>query len=277
MRFRRRPRNWRGIAPLLPEGTSLSPEEYEDWRDLHTWDPGRDSDLSIEHDLTAADWIGPLLAHGSFTVSMTAPRGYEAYARIFFPFERTGLDPDGRWWREQIRWTDLARANGWVAHPLMERETITCTAPAPAEPERCSWSLSPEQQHTLLGVLARHTTSTMGWFLLWDGFGNLSERAFGPRVPRLVHPMRNYYLLRGPLGSYRQFPDDPSYWWPDDRAWCLSTDTDFSWSYLAGSRECVDEVLQTPVADAMETVPDNPARSGMDTVNDPHGRVPRSP
>jgi len=277
MRFRRRVPSWRGIAPLLPEDTFLTPEEYEGWRDLHTWDPGRDSDLAIDHDLSAAEWIGPLLTPGSFTVGMTAPRDYEAYARIFFPFERTGLESDGQWSSEQIRWIDLARTNGWVAHALMERETITSTSGTPVEPEHCSRSLSPEQQAALLAILARYTTSTMGWFLLWDGFGNLSERAFGPRVPKLVHHVRNYFLLRGPLGSYGQFPDDPSYWWPDDRAWCLCTDTDFSWSYLAGSRECVDEVLRTPVADAMETVADNPACSGMDTVNDPQGRVPRLP
>ncbi len=251
-------------------------QEYEEWRHLHTWDPGRDSDLSIVHDLTAAHWIGPLLTPGSFNVSMTAPQGYEAFARIFFPFEHGSLGSDGQWSNTQIRWTDLARANGWVAHALMERETIAHTSETPAVPDSCSWSLSPEQQEMLQAILGRHTTSTMGWFLLWEGFGNLNEKAFGPRVPKVVHDQRSYFLLRGPLDSYRQFPDDPSYWWPDDRAWCLSTDTDFSWSYLAGTRGCVDEVLQAPIADAWETVPDNPARSGMDIVNDPTGAVPRS-
>lgn len=159
----------------------------------------------------------------------------------------------------------------------MESETITDAASSHAEPDRCSGSLSPEQTEALMAVRPRHTSSTTGWFLLWDGFADLSERAFGPRVPKLVHDMRSYFLLRGPLGAYRQFGHGPSFWWPDDSAWCLSTDTDFSWSYLAAGRRCIDEVLRTPVADAIETVPGHPARSGMDTVNDPRGRVPRSP
>ncbi len=69
--------------------------------------------------------------------------------------------------------------------------------------------------------------------------------------------MRDYYLLRGPLGCYGDF-DPPNYWWPDDRSW-------------------IDEVLATPVIDALATRPENPAHSGMDTINDPHGTVPRSP
>ena len=48
-------------------------------------------------------------------------------------------------------------------------------------------------------------------------------------VPKVSHAMRNFY--GGPLDSYSLFTNDPSYWWPDDRSWCLCTDTEFSWSY----------------------------------------------
>ena len=65
--------------------------------------------------------------------------------------------------------------------------------------------------------------------------------------------MRNYYLLRGSLDSYAHFSNDHGYWWPDDRTWCLCTDTDCSWSYLAARRECIDEVLAVVVIDAVET------------------------
>jgi hypothetical protein len=89
--------------------------------------------------------------------------------------------------------------------------------------------------------------------------------------------MRDFYLLRGPLSSCSQLSDNPSYWWPDDRSWCLCTDTDVQWSFLAGSRECVDEVLAQPIMDAVETQPENPARAGMGIINDPDGNVPRTP
>jgi hypothetical protein len=88
--------------------------------------------------------------------------------------------------------------------------------------------------------------------------------------------MRSYFLLRGPLSGYGDFPHAPSYWWPDDRAWCVCTDTGFEWAYLAGSAGCVAEVIASPVIDALATEPGNPAVSGMDVINDPDGSVLRS-
>lgn len=93
---------------------------------------------------------------------------------------------------------------------------------------------------------------------------------------RHPHPARSFYLLRGPLGSYGEFPWAPNYWWPDDRAWCVSTDVDFDCAYVAGSAACVEEILAHPVIDALATKPENPARSGMDIINDPDGIAPRS-
>jgi len=142
-----------------------------------------------------------------------------------------------------------------------------------------AWSPSPESglviESDLLPILTRHTTSEHSWFLLWDGFGDLNERVFRPQ-PRVRHPMRDFYLLSGALNAYRNLLHDPNYWWPDDRAWCLCTDTDFCWAYIAGTAACIREVLSVPELDAYETNPANPARSGMDVINDPHGTVPRT-
>jgi len=79
--------------------------------------------------------------------------------------------------------------------------------------------------------------------------------------------MRNYYLLRAPLDAIGEFPEDPDYWWPEDYAWCLAGDTDSTWAYLAGSEVCVNEVLDTPVLDAVRTEPTNPAFFEMDRIN----------
>jgi hypothetical protein len=251
----------------------MSDDEYEDWYASHAWNPARYPDLTIEPDLTPAAWLEPLLVPQSFEVWMTAPQGYEAYARIFFPYDRSGVDGNGEWYEEHVRWADLATANGRTVHALMEQETITGERNDGGQWTR---NLSPGQFDALLPTLARHTSSSHGWFLLWEGFGNLNDQVFNDMVPKVSHSMRDYYLLRGPLGAYTHFSNDPNYWWPDDRAWCLCTDTDFTWSYMAGARECVDEVLALPVMDAVETKPDYPARSGMDVINDPDGTIPRS-
>jgi hypothetical protein len=143
MRFRRR--TWRGIAPLLPLGTTVSDKEYSAWYEEHAWDPSRFTNLTIESDLTPAEWLEPLLVPQSFEVWMTAPQGYEAYARIFFPFNRSSLDEMGEWQEQHVRWTDLAQTNGKVAHALMEQETISRSSTGEdAHDDQCAWNLSPD-------------------------------------------------------------------------------------------------------------------------------------
>lgn len=238
-------------------------------------DPSRETGAVVQSDLAPAAWIEPLLVPKSFEVRMTVPQGFDAYARIFYPFMGESTVIDGVIHEENVTWTQLARRNGRVAHALMEQETIAAGPDGQPEPVMTCGSLAPEQLDALLPILTRHTSSRDGWFLHWGGFGDLSERALSDQ-PMVRHSMREFYLFAGPLGAYRDFADDPSYWWPQDRAWCVCTDVDFNWAYLAGSAGCVAEVLAAPVIDAIATKPDNPARSGMDVINDPGQIVPRS-
>jgi hypothetical protein len=245
---------------------------YERWRDARSWDPSRETELVVQGDLAPAAWLEPLLVPGSFEVRMTVPQGFEAYARIFFPFVGADIVQDGVVaGQERVTWAEVARRNGRVAHALMEQETIGGGS------ETCCGELADEQLGALLRVLARHTSSPGAWFLLWDGFGGLNKRAFNYHGPKVRHPMRDYYLLRGPLACYGDFPHNPGYWWPDDRSWCWCTDIDFGWGYLAGSAACIEEVVAVPAIDALSARPDDPACSGMDIINDPGGTVARSP
>jgi hypothetical protein len=242
---------------------------------MHGWDPSRETSLVIQSDLAPATWIEPLLVPRSFEVRMTVPQGFDAYARIFYPFLGESIVVNGADREEHVTWTQLAQRNGRIAHALMEQETIAVGPDGAARSETSYGSLAPEQFDALLAILARHTSSRDGWFLHWEGFGDLSERALSGQ-PMVQHSMREFYLFAGLLGAYRYFADNPSYWWPQDRAWCVCTDVDFAWAYLAGSDACVAEVLATPVIDAIATKPDNPARAGMDVINDPGRIVPRS-
>jgi hypothetical protein len=268
-------RNCRGVGPLVAYGSKMSRREFAEWRDAHTWDPARDSELVVQSDLAPAAWIKPLLAQDTAEVRAMVPQGFDAYVRIFFPFVGHDIVVDGLPGQEQITWTEMARRHGRVAHALMEPETVLSGPGGEAEVETCSGSLSAEQFGALLPILTRHTSSARSWFLLWDGFGNLNERAF-KRAPKISHALRDFYLLRGPQRAYADFPDDPNYWWPEDRAWCVCTDTDFDWAYLAGPVACIDEVIGLPVLDAYATRPEHPAQSGMDVINDPDGSVPRA-
>jgi hypothetical protein len=259
--------SWRGIAPVTRG--DMSRQESEAWYEAHAWSPSPASGLVIESDLAPAAWIEPLLQAGVFEVGMTVPQGFESYARILFPF--ASIETDGVTDQEHVTWTETASRNQRVAHALMEQETIL----VPGQEATCVTELADEQLDALLPILTRHTTSAHSWFLLWYGFGGLNERVFQP-LPRVRHPMREFYLLSGGLAAYGNLPHNPNYWWPDDRAWCLCTDTDFHWAYVAGSATCIREVLSVPELDAYETNLHNPARRGMDIVNDPHGTIPRT-
>lgn len=206
----------------------MSAREYEEWRDAHSWDPSRETELVIETDLAPAAWIEPLLLdHRSAALSML-PGGFAAYARIFFPFMAE----------------DVAERRERIAEALAEPESVfPAGSDGHANPEAYCGFLPPGQFSALLPVLARHTSSASSWFLLWDGFGDLNERAFS-QAPKVKHPGRDLYLLRGPHGAYTDFPSEPNYWWPDDRAWCVCSDTDWDYVYIAGSAACIDEILR---------------------------------
>lgn len=70
------------------------------------------------------------------------------------------------------------------------------------------------------------------------------------QVPQFDLPCRRYYLLHGQLqaaacivdpgGCRHQVPD---LWWPDDRQWFVATDTDLDWTYIAGSRTFIAEII----------------------------------
>jgi hypothetical protein len=74
--------------------------------ETHDWYPSRESGLGLESEVAPAVWIQPLLVEDWFQVRMRVPRGFEAYARIFFPFDN------------HIAWTEMARRNGRAAHAL---------------------------------------------------------------------------------------------------------------------------------------------------------------
>jgi hypothetical protein len=140
---------------LLQKGETMSALEYEQWRNEHMWDPSRGKSLVIERNLAPAAWLEPLLSPGSFEVRMTAPQGFEAYARIFFPFVEWTEDANGNHVEKHIRWQDLAQKNGWTAHALMEQETVSRISDDEIDFREPRSNLAPEQLEALLPILTR--------------------------------------------------------------------------------------------------------------------------
>lgn len=213
---------------MTAAGAKMSRREYEEWRDAHTWDPSRGTGLVIETDLAPAAWIEPLLL-GQWSADLAMlPGGFKAYARLFFPYAGE----------------EETHHHERIAAALTEPEANLLSGPdGQAEPAAYCSFLPQGELSALLPILTRHTSSADSWFLLWDGFGNLNERAFST-MPKVKHPTRDLYLLAGPHSACAALPAEPNYWWPSDRAWCVCADTDWDYVCVAGPATCIEEVLR---------------------------------
>ncbi len=206
-------------------------------------------------DLAAAQWIKGRLHPFAQDAGSVIPEGFDGYARVFHPAYRDVPD-------SPVTWRQIAAANGRKVHPEMQFGGIAGTwSHRSGQPDL--WSVEPrvgslplDLARALVGVLRPHAaTPDRCWFAVWEGWGGLTP----PRdAAKLELPHRRYFLatgtledalrtVNGPQGAYRS----ASMWWPDDRSWFISTEVDLSWTYVGGSRACIDAVLADPQIEAL--------------------------
>jgi hypothetical protein len=225
-----------------------------------------------------ADWIAAALApFEQGLVASVIPRGYPAYARLLHPV-RASLGKGTR----PVRWAEIAEWSGVPLHPDSQFHSVALPPAAPARPapwngqgpERGSLDLADAE--TLIEVLRTHTDTPAGClFCMWDGWGWDTamyvalpgeppipvpdpvppEVRYGPRVQL---PGRDYLLYTGPIDAALAFAGSPgqtpNLWWPADRAWCVASEIDLCWTYVGGSAELIEELLEDPRLEALPAV-----------------------
>ncbi|WP_157746402.1 hypothetical protein [Micromonospora inositola] len=112
----------------------------------------------------------------------------------------------------------------------------------------------------LRNVLARHTqTPDTCWFAHWDGWP--AAGAWRRRAPMFHLPHREFLRFTGSLDDdLMAFAGDnrgPSLWWPEDRAWVVANEVDSDATYIAGSRQLLDDLLRTNGLDVAEVGPND--------------------
>jgi hypothetical protein len=82
-------------------------------------------------------------------------------------------------------------------------------------------------------------------------------------TPTFGTPERQYFLMSGPLAAASTLTDSaggrsPNLWWPDDRAWLVSTEVDDLTTYVGGKASMIDALVASPKIEALPTALDNP-------------------
>lgn len=242
-------------------------------------------------DIEQTRWWTERLHPFAMDVGSVIPDVFEAYARVFHP-----VDDGGR----ARTWAAIAAENGRIVHAEMQLHEIARPVGAPrrdgdARDGRVRWgSLPTPELQTLSGLLAHHTsTPDLCWCCVWEGYGQLhgspstSRLAVPGHTPDLVPPLvpaavlggprveipnRAYFLLHGSLHDltdlvHRLGGQSPNLWWPDDRAWCVSTEIDFAWTYVGGTDAAVDSVLTEPRLETLPAEPTDRFTSDSDALN----------
>lgn len=237
----------------------------------HTW--------TVVDDLQPAQWLINSIDSFGDDVSALVPSIFENYGRVFHPAYRHHGDGTGG--RSAVSWAEIARASRTIAHPRMQFHRLFGRsanryhrgyAPRLAgvfDQAPDEGNLTPDIAEVLAGILGRHTTTADDcWFAVWHGFSGLDEE-FSSR-PTFELPGRNYFLAHGTIASAAAsvlrhgWQQSWNLWWPEDHAWCVTTEIDLDSTYVGASRSCIDDLLHAPGIESARV----PLTAGIDAFSD---------
>jgi hypothetical protein len=242
-----------------------------------------------------ADWIASRLhPFNAYDVGAVVPTGFAAYARILHPASRGA---------QEVRWSEVAEWSGRVIHPEVQFHALVPPRPGfePFMNPPRDGVLAEPQVHALAGLLSKHTaTPNSCWFCLWEGQGYLNEGGIielrfyrdslagrwarwrhehvdvkfsRPKLQRIPakrvipNPQRSYMLFSGPITKAAGWQDGPNIWWPDDRAWCVASEIDLAYTFVGGSSELIEEILEHPALEALPSTVGDRITYDSDKVN----------
>jgi hypothetical protein len=256
-------------------------------------------------DVHAADWIVQGVRDFGCGVGSLVPAVFDRYARVFHPASRDSLigdesvevrwaevaDANDRIMHPAAEWGSLT--GSWQ---LQSQDCVWDHKPLCGQLPR-------KLGNRLATILAPHAGEAGPcYFGVWDGWGepslafmfrqgtpenlrrDLEERAreraerriaawFGllEQAHKFSLPGRRMHLLEGPLDVlawfYDRYREPPSIWWPRTRAWCIATDIDLMSTYVGGSAETVQALLDDEQIEALAVSVDQSVDWETDTLN----------
>lgn len=241
-------------------------------------------DLSVTEDASPGEWIAPRLRGEFGAVTLAVPSSYAAYARICHP----ASDREGR----SVGWSEVARATGCTAHPLMQWHALVGSSDPfsfkgslwrGGDPER--GNLAAHSLEVVCELLGKHTTDAKHcFFAVWIGWswvhgGGLVARTghvgtssttqpteYAPAAfsadelsrARLILPDhdREYVLLAGPLSAVPRLGDPDALGGSSPKSPNMFWPADRAW--CVASEIDFDSTLIGGSCDLIQTVLDAP-------------------
>ncbi len=242
--------------------------------------------LEAVSDASAVAWFAKRLWPWTYSpkVGEVIPEGFERYGRLLHPAYDQGAP---------VRWSRIAQWSGRQLHPTVSFDDLATREDgeqwssgdsSPAE------DLDPSLCAYLADILAKFTSAPHRcWFCVWSGYGGMQlpqpEIEITPQITRWG---RTYFLFRGPVGAITALtfaegpewrpispeldePDDevrlealspyfqsPNFWWPEDRAWFVSTEVDGPSTYVGGSAQLIERLRADPELEVLPASLEDP-------------------
>jgi hypothetical protein len=230
-------------------------------------------EIELFSDTSSADWVTSRLrpwdADG-VRVASYMPDGFDRYARVFHPAGERGGDSKGLGWSEVA--TRLSRP---FENDMQFRQLVSdgdlYNHPILGDIEPLAGSLPIGLLRSLVSFLELWTGDVEPCrFAMWDGNGSWWKGSHGGddpfdadrdavlrATPRVAGVSREYFLMGGPLQAVLPLFEaagrqSPALWWPESRAWLVSTEVDAFSTYVGGSAALIEELLTT---DGIEAAP----------------------
>jgi hypothetical protein len=240
-------------------------------------------------------WAGRVVSGPS--VRSWMPDVFERYARILHPAHMWEAAADGVVtrpvpWKDVSAWSGKPLHGTSSIHDLAQRDDgASWDRQGGSLPQ--DGQLEPPYLDRLTEVLAEaSSTPEVLWLLVWYGYGRPvtyaiaepgSQVGAGPsrrrsRLPRKdldpdtimeINPTwagsgRRYFLHRGSIERSSRargrsmLEEPPSFWWPADRAWFVSTDIDSSSTYVGGASALIDQLIAHELLEVFPADLDDP-------------------
>jgi hypothetical protein len=216
------------------------------------------------------DWLSrALAADGQLSVGACIPACYTAYARIMHPLYRLSASGEP----VPVRWGEIAATHGrtvddeicFVGIDGQPREranrdddTVETRGARPMWDIDAAQGYMPAEVCTaLLPALRAATTSQQLVALVCDRFATADYSRYPIAGTFTLNFSRRCFAYQCTFDEIFQLVHEPyvitpALWYPTDRAWCVATDIDHTWSYIGGTERLLHELRES---NTLEIVP----------------------